>query len=1056
MLSTINNIIRYSLMVCVLGVGVTTYAQDAATSDNTTTVAQSYKVTGVVYDARTQEPIPAATVTAEGFGGGFTEDDGSFSIDVNQDASELIFSRDGYQTKIVSLTGKEELKVYLVEGDYNSYFDEIDFHYIKQNKSKTTKAVSAFDATENWKNSGTSAEKVIQNAAGINIKSRSGSPGIGSDMFVRGYSSLFASSQPLVVIDGVIYDINSYAPSILNNATFNPLSYIDVKDIASVVIEKDGGSVYGAKGGRGVIYITTQRADQIATKIEATVQGGINFQPSSLPVLEADDYRIYLSDLLQSQGMTGEEIAVLPYMNDDASTNEDYYRYHNNTDWQKKVFRNSYTTDYGFKIRGGDEIAKYSLSLGYLADDGVVENTSFHRFNSRLNADIKVSEAFSLNASLGISQETRDLVDAGLSLTSNPIYLALTKSPLVNPNVVDENGLVSPNLEDVDVFGVGNPQAIVDGFTGSRANYRFFGNLKANYEITKNLELSTLVGLTFDKTKENLFSPHVGLQDYQLTLSVGDNRLGAGAVRFNSVTSDTYLRYKKAFNANHNLNVLGGVRLMVNESGSDRVITYNSPNDRLTTIGDGDATLAELDGHVGNWNDLTYYLTSTYSYKHKYLVALDASLNGSSRFGSEADGITMFDNVFGVCPRLGLGWILSSEDFMAGADHVDLLKLRASYGLSGNDEIGNYRAASYYTTNSYYYWTGLVRGNIYNPTLQWETVAKANVGVDLAMFNERLNVSLDYYNNVTSNMLTEIPLNEEVGFYSYWGNGGSMKNSGVELALSGRILNGPVVWDMGISVSNYKNEITDLPVDQYINTIAGANILTEVGQAAGVFYGYKTDGVFASAAEAEASGLQNLNENTSLTAFGAGDVRFVDVHEDGIIDEQDMVVIGDPNPTVTGAVSNTVKWNDFKLDVLVSYSIGGDVYNYQRMKLESMSTYENQTQAVINRWTTDGQVTDMPKASYGDPMGNARFSDRWIEDGSYVRLKDVTLSYNIPFKSEKLSMEVFAKGKNLITFTNYLGRDPDFSFDSSTLSQGIDLGLTPQFKTVMLGLKIGL
>ncbi len=1038
-----------------MGMGVFSYSQDAPATDSQETPSGDNKVVGFVYDAKTKQPVSAASVSVEGLGGVFTEDDGSFSMDVNEFTTELSFKKEGYHYKLVSYKGQSTIDVYLVEDTYSSYFDEVELHYLTENKSKSTKALSSYNTPESWKNTGSSAEKVIDHATGINVKSRSGSPGIGSDMFIRGYSSLFAKNQPLVVVDGVIYDINSYAPSILNNATFNPLSYIDVKDIASIVVEKDGGAIYGAKGGRGVIYINTQRATNLATKIEATVEGGINMQPTSLPVLEADDYRIYLSDLLQSQGMTGEDIASMPYMIDDESY-PDYYRYHNNTDWQEKVFRNSYTTNYGFKIRGGDEIAKYALSLGYISDEGVVENTNYNRFNTRLNADIKVSEDFLVNASLGISQENRDLVDAGLSLTTNPIYLALTKSPLLHPNVVDENQLVSPNLEDVDVFGVGNPMAVVDGFTGTRANYRFFGNLKANYNITRSLQVSSLVGMTFDKAKENMFSPHVGIQDYQLKLGVGDNRLGSGAVRYNAITSDTRLRYEKAFNNNHKLRMLGGVRLLMNKSESDRTITYNSANDQLTAISDGDASLAEKDGHKGNWNELTYYLANNYSYKNKYLVSVDVSLNGSSRFGDEADGITMFDNVFGVFPSLGLGWIVSSEGFMANAENVDLLKLRASYGLSGNDEIGDYLAQNYYTTNRYFYWTGLVRGNIYNPSLQWETVTKANVGVDMALFNERLNVSLDYFNNVTTNMLTEIPLNDEVGFYSYWGNEGAMKNTGFELALSGRILNGPLTWDMGISVSNYKNEITELPVDRYVNTIAGANVLTEVGQAAGVFYGYKTDGVFASNAEAEASGLENLNENTTTTPFQGGDVRFVDVHKDGVIDEQDMVVIGDPNPTVTGAVSNSFKYNNLKLDVLVSYSIGGDVYNYQRMKLESMSTYENQTMAVLNRWTTDGQVTDIPRASYGDPMGNARFSDRWIEDGSYVRLKDVTLSYNIPFKSDKLSVEMFAKGKNLVTVTNYLGRDPDFSFDSSTLSQGIDLGLTPQFRTVMLGVKIGL
>lgn len=1050
---TINKLIKYTFVVGMLALSVLVSSQEKDRLDT------SEKVAGFVYDAKTDLPISAASVRLGDYSSVFTNDDGSFNLEVNDLSATIEISKDGYQSKLVGVKGRSNLKIYLLEEGFSSFYDEADMSYQKQALFYTTKSVSLLNTEESWKNAGTSGEKIIENATGINIKTRSGSPGIGSDMFIRGYSSLFANNQPLIVVDGVIFNNESLAPSILDNATFNPLSYIDVKDIASVVIEKDGGSVFGAKGGAGVIYITTQRATDLATRIEVTANGGINMAPQGLPVLESDDYRIYLTDLLQSNGYTGEQIASLPLMNDNVNSSE-YYKYHNNTDWQKKTFNDSYTSNFGFKIRGGDEIAKYGLSIGYLTDDGIVKNTNFNRFNSRLNADIKVSDQFSMNASLGISQENRDLVDGGLSLTSNPIYMGLVKSPLLHPNVINGQGSVSPNLEDVDIFGIGNPQAIVNGFSGSRANYRFFGNLKANFDFNDQLQLSSIIGRTFDKVKENLFSPHIGIVDEVLKLGIGDNRLGSGAVRYSAINSDTKLTYSQVYNNIHRINSVGGFRLTMNESSSDRVITYNSANDRLTTIGDGDNTLAEINGHIGNWNDMTFYLANNYSLKNKYLVSFDVALNGSSRFGQEAKGLDLFSNKFGVFPSVGLGWVVSSEKFMAQLDAVDFLKLRTSYGISGNDDIGNYTASSYYTTNSYYYWTGLVRGNISNPTLQWENVAKANVGIDLALFNERLSISLDYFNNVTSEMLTRTPVSESVGFDYYWGNDGKMKNTGTEISVRGRILNGRFNWDMGISASMYKNTLLELPVEHYMTTIAGATILSEVGQSAGLFYGYKTDGVYASDAIATASGLLNLNENTSLSPFQGGDVRFVELAHDGavdnILDENDMQVIGDPNPDLTGAFSNAFSYNGFKLDLLVNYSVGGDVYNFQRAQLESMSTYENQTQVVLNRWTSNGQITDVPRAVLNDPIGNSRFSDRWIEDGSFVRLKAVTLSYLVPMKSERFSVEVFAKGMNLITLTNYLGRDPDFSFSASTLSQGIDLGLTPQIKSITFGVKIGL
>ena len=1050
MKSFITKIIRNTLIVCFLGIAVLANAREKEQT------GQKIKVSGFVYDAATGLPISAAKVNVAEFSAAITEDDGSFSINVYDNSAVLAVSKEEYQTQLVSLKGRTEINVYLWENRFNSVHDVADFHYRKEEISRSTKSISLLDTYDSWKNAGTSAEKLISNVAGLTMKSRSGTPGMGSDMFIRGYSSLFANNQPLIVVDGVIYDNSSYAPSIVNNAFFNPLSFIDVKDIASIVVEKDGGAIYGAKGANGVIYITTKRADKLATTIELTTYGGMNFVPEEVPVLDAEQYRIYLNELLQSQGLTGEEIASMPYMNDDPE-NENYYRYHNNTNWQKRVFEDSYTSNYGLRISGGDQIAAYSLSVGYLKDDGVVKNTGYSRFNSRLNADIQMSDKFSINASLGISQETRDLVDEGLALTSNPVYLSLIKSPFLYSNIIDANGYVSPNLEDVDQFNIGNPQAIVEGFSAERANYRFFGNLKANYDLTKSLVLSTIVGLTFDKAKENLFSPHVGLANDILKLGIGDNRIASGSDRFNSVYSDTRLSFNKTFNYKHRLSSVGGFRFIMNESGSDRAVTYNSANDQLTSIGDGDKSLAELDGHIGKWNDIAYYLANKYSLNNKYLLSVDVALHGSSRFGDEANGVELFSNQFGIFPAVGLGWIVSSENFMAGLSAVDFFKIRGGYSVNGNDDIGNYAAQLYYIPSQYLFYKGIVRGNIYDPQLQWENVAKANAGFDLTLFNERISITADYFHNTTSNMLTRVPLKPETGFDYYWGNEGEMENTGFDVALKARIFKGAFKWDLGLSVSHYKNKLTKLPVDCYLTEVAGATILSETGKPAGLFYGYKTDGIFSSDAEALESGLLDLKENTSQVPFQGGDVRFVEVKKDNLIDENDRQVIGDPNPDFTGSVTNTFSWKGFTLDALVTYSVGGDVYNYQRAQLESMSGYENQTTAVLNRWTTNGQETNMPRAAFGDPNGNSRFSDRWIEDGSYVRLKAVTLSYKIPIKPNGIkSLELFAKGHNLITFTDYLGWDPDFSSASGTLYQGVDLGLTPQTRSVMLGLKIGL
>jgi TonB-linked SusC/RagA family outer membrane protein len=456
------------------------------------------------------------------------------------------------------------------------------------------------------------------------------------------------------------------------------------------------------------------------------------------------------------------------------------------------------------------------------------------------------------------------------------------------------------------------------------------------------------------------------------------------------------------------------------------------------------------------------YVNADYKLLNRYLLSVNASVDGSSRFGKNIDDpmtLTISKNKFAVLPSVGAGWLVSSESFMSQVKSIDLLKLRASFGLVGNDDIGNYNARQYYVSQNLFGVQGLVRGNLANPALKWETVTKLNAGVDVALFNERLSFSLDIFSNNTSDMITYEPVNTATGFKYAITNNGGMKTSGVELALSGRLINKVLKWDIGLNLATAKNEITKLPGNKMLTEFGGAAILTEVGKAANLFYGYKTDGVYASDAEAAASGLMNRNANGILSPFQGGDVRFIDVRNNGslVIDDRDMQVIGDPNPDFTGSFGNLISWKRLSLDALFTFSVGNDIYNYTRAKLESMSGPENQTLYVLNRWRADGQITNVPRASWGDPAGNARFSDRWIEDGSYLRLRTLSVTYNFPVKEGVIIKyaNIYATGNNLFTLTKYLGYDPEFSATGSVFTQGIDTGLEPQYKTVQLGVRIG-
>ena len=390
---------------------------------------------------------------------------------------------------------------------------------------------------------------------------------------------------------------------------------------------------------------------------------------------------------------------------------------------------------------------------------------------------------------------------------------------------------------------------------------------------------------------------------------------------------------------------------------------------------------------------------------------------------------------------------------------IDLLRFRGGYGVTGNDGIEDYATKAYYQTVRYIdYANGLVLSNIQNESLQWETTKRWNAGMDLGLFNNTLTISADIYASRTSDLLTLKALNVTSGLDAYWNNGGEMSNKGYELSANLKVLNmKKFQWEMSMNVGHYKNNIESLPEGDQVLNLYGGSVLTRVGNPAGVFYGYKTKGVFATDAEASAANLHIVNANGSYTYFGAGDIIFDDKTSDHTIDLNDRQIIGNPNPDFYGSFSSKMSFQKITLNALFSYSYGNDVYNYLRSQLESGADMSNQSTAMLSRWRKDGQLTSQPKATYGDPLGNSRFSDRWIEDGSYLRLKTVSVSYRVPINNAFINgMDIWVAANNLFTLTNYLGVDPECSTGNSVLTQGIDAGLVPQTQSFFVGVKINL
>lgn len=1038
------------------------YAQDDTSVANIPimvgkSTAQGVQIAGTVTDAITKKGLAGIRLKVEDFSAAITDSAGGFSLKVPSYTSTVIVEGEGYNNKRIPLKGRSSLNVFLMDASHESFNETVNLPLGPKIKSEVTAAVGQYNVNSAWTQPAEMADALLQGRiAGLNVIRRSGAQGVGANMFLRGYNSLCGTNKPLIIIDNMLYDANEYGESIIANNYTNPLALIDAKDIDNITVLKDASSTYGTKGANGAIIITTARARTQATRIDFAAYGGINMAPQNLPVMNSADYRTYLHEILQSKGMSVSDIQAQPYMNDDPQ-NPLYAQYHFNTDWQKKVMRNSINQNYFLKVTGGDNIATYGLSMGVTKSGGIIRKTDLTRYNTRFNAEFNFSKKFTGTTNLSFTYNEQNLKDQGIADKTAPLMLALTKSPFLNDKDVNDKGVESPNLSELDTFGVSNPSTIIEKMLAENKYYRFFGSFGFQYEFSPSFKASSLVGVVFDKVRESFFVPRKGIANDSLSNAIADSRMGSQVKRLFSVYNDTRLEFKRTYQRIHDVGAKLGIRYQSNKAEQDFALGFNSATDDLISVQNGVGALRQVGGGIGNWNWLNFYFNSDYGFRNKFFLNLNVAMDGSSRFGPQAaNGLTISGRKFPIMPSIGAAWLISSENFMARSP-FDLVKLRATYSITGNDDIGNYNGGHTYTSQNLLGAQGLIRGGIANPALQWETVRKLNLGLDLAFWNERVNLSIDAYRNKTANMLVFQPITPISGFEFTLANNGEMQNTGFEASLNVRIVDkADFKWDAGINAAINKNKILAVPNGRILTEFAGATILTAVDQPAAQFYGYQTNGVFAT--DADAASFSKKNTDGSFSTFKGGDVRFVDQDGNNVIDDNDRTVIGRASPDFTGGFSNRLAWKRFELNALFTFSQGGDVYNYVRNRLESASGTQNQLISVNNRWRGPGHVTSMPKASWGDPMGNSRFSDRWIEDGSYFRLRNVSLQYNVPVRPGKFlhSLTVYGTATNLFTLTKYKGYDPEFSVTPGVFTQGIDTGLDPLYRSVTFGVRLGL
>ena len=1028
-----------------------------AGAQSSTKNKNKFTVQGTVINAATKKPLRGIRLSYKIFAASITDTAGNFSINLPRNEALLLVEGDGYQSKEVPVRGSSRLSITLYEDGFVSSADEVVLATGRVSQTLSPYAIASVQVNDGWNRVTETPDAYLQGkVAGLNVIRRSGTQNIGATLFLRGINSLYATNQPLFIVDGVIFNNSNIGSSIISNNYNNPLSTIDERDIDNISVLKDASSLYGSKGANGAIIITTIRAKELGTKIDFAVYGGFNAAPKNLPVMNAAGYRTYLSDILKTKGISDAQIQNEPYMNDDPAS-PGYYTYHNNTDWQKVVIKNSYAKNIYLKVTGGDNIAKYAISLGFLNNDGIIKNTGLSKYNMRFNGDLNLSRRMTATTNLSFTFAEQNVRDQGYAAKTNPLFLALVKSPFLRTNEVSAAGVESPALADRDTLNISNPQAIINVGQGLNKAYRFFGSITVNYDIAKNFAFSTTIGIIYNKVRENFFVPRKGVTPDSLTTAIAFNRLGSQVNSLFSLYNDSRFTYSKIFNKAHSFSARAGARYLKDKTEQDYGLGYNSAIDELVSVGNGVNGLRKIGGDIGESKWMSTYFNVDYSYADKYLLSANLSSDASSHFGKNiSSGIKIGSSVYSVLPSIAAAWLISSEKRLAGSG-IDLLKLRASYGLSGNDDLGNYTAQQTYVSQNLLGMQGLVRSGLANNQLQWEVVKRLNAGLDVALFKERLQFSVDVFSNKTDKLVIYEPAPSASGFGYVSTNSGCLKNTGIELSFTTRLINkNNFNWDAGFNIAKYKSTVSKLPAGNIITSFGGATYLTSVNNGPNEFYGYSSSGVYSSDAAAAAEGLSVKKADGSLSAFKGGDISFADLNGDKIIDDKDRQILGSPNPDFFGSFFNKFSYKAFTLNTVFTFSSGNEVYNYTRAQLEGMSNVYNQTEAALNRWKANGQVTNMPKAAWGDPMGNSRFSSRWVEDGSYLRLRVVTLSYDLPVKPRFFKYaSVYATGNNLLTFTKYKGYDPEFSATESVFGQGIDNTLEPQFKSVQLGFRLG-
>ncbi len=1011
------------------------------------TFGQTIQVSGKVRSKTNGEVLVGASVTLKGLGVTVqTDAQGSFSIAVPQKGAILQISYTGMKMASVSVGSKNTSPEILLEEANGSLSEVVVVGYGTKKRRELTTAVSSISSKEiNSTPVADAAQALEGKVSGVSIVQNSGAPGGtgGTRIRIRGISSITGTNNPLIVVDG--YPLpDQRADNVLNSFGTGDIESIDVlKDAAAA-------SIYGQRASNGVIMITTKRGKPGKTSLTVDIYRGLQEAWQLPTMLNAKQYSIMNSEARIASGLQ-----PIPKL---ADANAVETQYGNGTNWLNEVFRRAAMQTVNITATGGSDKAQYLFSAGYLQQDGIIYKTDVERFNLRFNGDVKVNDRIKIGNSLSMSKFTEHSADT-YSPFNSVILLALMAPPTVSPRNAD--GTYAGGNGSVDGFSEPNPIYQLEVPKNSYNKYRINGNIFTEIGIVKSLKFKALFGADFNYQEINNFSPATpasGGNTFNLTNY--SNQKGF----YPDYLAEYTLTYDKTFHEKHKFNAVAGYTYQENKysylvAGRGGNFTQNIPvlNDQIFLPTDISQTYNASEDGV-NSRAMSYFGRLNYDFDSRGFFAVSIRRDGNSTF---APG-----NKFATFPSFSAAWRLSQEPFMKNVKWIDELKVRGSFGYTGNPDV----AANAYlqSINQTFQYTfgnssgsgGIVSGaapsRTYNPNIRWEKNEQLNFGVDASMFGNAINVSVDVYQRRSKDLILYVAPPLVSGTYeSVPFNTGTLQNRGIDLTINGKVYSSKKLnWNFNAVMGTYKNKVLSLglsaPIDNGFTRITGGSKRISEGLPAEYFYGFVTEGIFQSYEEIAAHATQAAGTDPT-TSTAPGDIKFKDLNGDGVINDQDRTNIGNANPTFTYGFTNTVNYKSFELTLFLQGSQGNKVLNFTRWYTEGGVSNGNYSNEVLGRWTSTGTSCTMPRMVLNDPNGNNRVSDRFVEDASYLRLKNIRLSYTLPVSwmgyMKLKKAQFYVSAQNLFTLTKYSGMDPE-------VGGGVDIGFYPQSKTYLIGATI--